>query len=65
MVSDAQKIASRKWAKENMATLGCKVTKAKAAQFKEACQILGIVPNQVLLRAVDETIRNAGDQGQT
>lgn len=59
MVSDAQKTASRKWSKENMATLGCKVTKAKAAQFKDACQKLGIVPNQVLLRAVDDTIKQA------
>ena len=59
MVSDAQKLASKKWSKENMATLGCKVTKVKAAQFKEACQKLGTVPNQVLLQAVDETIKKA------
>lgn len=59
MVADAQKRASRKWAKENMTVLGCKVTKTKASQFKEACQKLGVVPNQILLRAVDNVIKEA------
>lgn len=62
MVSDAQKTASRKWAKENMTTLGCKVTKVKAEQFKEACRQLNTVPNQVLLQAVNDTIKQAEDQ---
>ena len=62
MVSDAQKNATRKWQKENMTTLGCKVTKAKATQFKEACQKLEIIPNQVFLHAVDETIKKAESQ---
>lgn len=57
MVSDAQKKAVRKWQKENMTTLGCKVTKAKATKFKEACQKLGMRPNQIFIRAVDETIK--------
>ena len=62
MVSDSQKRASKKWSKENMTVLGCKVTKAKASKFKEACQKLDIIPNQVLLQAVDETIKKSESQ---
>ena len=53
---EARKAASAKWDKENMTILGCRVTKKKAAEFKEACSTLGLVPNQVLLTAVNEAI---------
>ena len=33
-VSQAQKKATAKWDKENMTTLGCKVKKSEAEQFK-------------------------------
>lgn len=59
MVSEAQKAAIAKWSKNNMTSLGCRVTKAKAAKFKEACQKLGLVPNQVILKAVNDTIERA------
>ncbi len=58
-VSDAQKAASLKWDKENMTTVGCRITRAKANQFKEACKTIGTVPNQVFLKAIEDTINAA------
>lgn len=63
-VNDARKRANAKWDKENMTTLGCRVTKTKAMQFKQACQQLGIVPNAVLLQAVEQTIERAEREGE-
>jgi len=62
MVSEARKRANKKWSKENLTVVGCKVTREKAARFKESCAALGVVPYQILLRAVDNTIAEAGIQ---
>ena len=59
MVSEAQKAASAKWNKENMTVLGCKVTKKKADEFREACKKLELVPNQVFRQTIDQVIENA------
>ena len=59
MISEAQKRASAKWAKNNMAMFSCKMTKDKANAFKNACEKLGLVPNQVFNRAADEVINEA------
>lgn len=58
-VSKAQKRSSIKWDKANMTTIGCKVTKKKAEQFKDACRRLGVVPNALLLKTIDNTIAEA------
>lgn len=62
MVSEAQKAATERWSKKNMTTIGCRVTKVKASLFKESCQKLGIVPNQVILKAVNDTIERAKEE---
>ena len=62
MPTQAQKNARDKWDKQNMTSVTCKVTKEKAAQFREACAKLDTVPNQVLKKAIDETIKKAEDQ---
>lgn len=62
-VSEAQKKASAKWDKENMTAISCRITKARAERFKSACKSLGLIPNQVLKNAIDETIEKAEDQG--
>jgi len=59
-VSQAQKAASAKWDKENMTTLSTRVTKQKAQAFRQACADLNTKPNQVFLKAIDETIAEAG-----
>ena len=61
-ISESRKNANRKWDKENMTQVACRLTKKKAALFKEACQKMGTVPNRVLLNAIDETIKKAEDQ---
>ena len=57
--TEAQKLARRKWDKENMTQVACRLTKKKATVFKEACQKIGISPNRVLLNAIDQTIEEA------
>ena len=52
--------AQKKWDRENMTVVGCRITKAKAQEFKEACAALGMVPNQVIKKAIEETIKKAG-----
>ncbi len=52
--------AQKKWDRENMTVVGCRITKAKAQEFKEACAALGLVPNQVIRQAIEETIKKAG-----
>lgn len=53
--------AQKKWDKANMTVVGCRITKAKAQEFRDACAALGLVPNQILKQAVDETIKKAGE----
>lgn len=61
-ISQAQKVARNKWDRENMTQIGCRLTKEKAAKFKEACRLLDTVPNRVLLKAVDDTIAAAEEK---
>lgn len=58
-ISENSKLAKAKWDKENLTVVGCRITKTKAQEFREACHQLGLVPNQVLKSAVDETIKKA------
>lgn len=60
-MTEARKKANVKWDKENMTVVGCRVTRSKAEEFKAACKTLGVVPNQILKQAVDETIKKAGE----
>lgn len=59
MVSDARKAANARWDKEHMTTVSCKVTKEKAALFRESCRKLDLVPNQVILKTINEIIQQA------
>ena len=58
-ITQAQKNAKNKWDRNNLTTISCRVTKLKATQFKEACCKLETIPNRVLLKAIDETIKKA------
>ena len=58
-VSEARKQANRKWDKENMTTISCRVTRERLQKFKEACEQLGTVPNQVIQKAIADTIDQA------
>lgn len=52
--------AKREWDREHLTVVGCRIKKDKAEVFRQACKQLGTVPNQVLMKAVDETIEKAG-----
>lgn len=55
-ISDAQKKASNKYNKEHMATLGCKVRKEQAEQFKQYAENKGTTSNALLKNYVLECI---------
>lgn len=58
-MTEARRRANAKWSRANMTVVGCKVTKEKAQIFKDSCAALGVVPNRILLQAVDDTIAEA------
>ncbi|MGN1157704.1 MAG: hypothetical protein ACI4TK_16115 [Agathobacter sp.] len=61
--SEAQKKASAKYQKENIASLACRVKKEQAEQFKAYCESIGKTSNAVLRDYVLQCIGNeeAGD----
>lgn len=60
-VSDAQKKAAAKWDKENMTTLGCKVKKSEAEQFKFYAKEQGTTANSLLKNFVLSSIQRDGE----
>ena len=61
--SEAQKKASAKYQKENIASLACRVKKEQAEKFKTYCESIGKTSNAVLRDYVLQCIGNeeAGD----
>lgn len=57
--SDAQKKASAKYQKENIASLACRVKKDQAEQFKQYCSEKGKTTNAVLREYVLQCIESA------
>lgn len=59
-ISEAQKKASAKYQKENIASLACRVKKDQAEKFKTYCEERGKTSNAVLreyvLSCIDEKI---------
>ena len=56
--SDAQKKASAKYQKENIASLACRVRKEQAESFKRYCNSIGKTTNAVLREYVLECIES-------
>lgn len=54
--SEAQKRATKKYQKENIASLACRVRKEQAEKFKTYCQSVGKTSNAVLREYVLECI---------
>lgn len=48
--------AQKRWDKDNMVTITCRITKRKADEFKAACESLGTTRNAVLLNAINRII---------
>ena len=55
-VAKSQQRARDKWDKENMATLGCKVKKEQAEQFKQYAKDQGTTANALLKDYVLNTV---------
>lgn len=55
-LTDAKRRANNKYIKEHMATLGCKVRKAQAEEFKLICKATGTTPNAVFRAAMEDYI---------
>ena len=56
-ISEARKRATAKWNKENLATLGCTVSKETAQAFKEKCNANGLTVNAVLVQFVNKYLK--------
>ncbi len=56
MVSAAQKKARDKWDKENMQTIGCKLTREQAERFKQYAASQGTTANSLLKQYVESVI---------
>ena len=60
-----KKEAAKKWDKENMTVLSCRVTKEKAMRFRKCCDQRATNVNAVLLAYVNEYIKMYEGQGLT
>lgn len=56
MVSEKQKQYARKWDKENMRTLCCRVRTEESEDFKEWCSINNTTPGAYLKKIVTEQL---------
>lgn len=63
MPTEAQKKASAKYHRENIASLACRVRKEQAEQFKVYCESKGTTANAVLREYVLECIEKS-EKGQ-
>ena len=53
-LTDAKRRANNKYIKENMTTLGCKMRRDYAEEFKSACRMAGKTPNAIFKAAADQ-----------
>ena len=53
-LTDAKRRANNKYIRENMTTLGCKMRKDYAEEFKAACKANGTTPNAIFKAAADQ-----------
>ena len=53
-LTDAKRKANNKYIKEHMTTMGCKMRKDYAEEFKAACRMAGKTPNAIFKAAADQ-----------
>lgn len=58
MISKAHRAGNRKWDRANMATIGCKLKKYQAEQFKEYAKKQGTTANALLKEYVLTILQN-------
>ncbi len=64
MVSENQKKASRKWDRENMRSLTCRLRTEEAEKFRQFCSENETTPGRYLKNIVLECIGEKPDQGK-
>ena len=64
MVTKSHKEGNRKWDKENMATIGCRLRKHQAEKFKEHAKQQGTTANALLKEYILETIQEDKEKEQ-
>jgi hypothetical protein len=61
-VSDSRRRANNKWDAANMTTLGCRMKRSDAEDFKAACKDSGTTPNAVFNTAVAEFMQDYAEE---
>lgn len=54
--------SQKRWDRENMITISCRLTRKKAEEFKKACDQLNTKRNTVLLNAINRVIAEAKEK---
>jgi len=54
--------SQKRWDQTNMVTISCRITRKKADDLKEACTALGTNRNAVLLKAINDVIKEAKEK---
>ena len=57
-LTDAKRRANNKYIRENMTTLGCKMRKDYAEEFRAACKACGTTPNAIFKAAADQFMKD-------
>ena len=63
-LTDAKRKANNKYIKEHMTTLGCKMRKDYAEEFKAACRMTGKTPNAIFKAAADQFMEDYRSQSK-
>lgn len=61
MISEAKKTANKKWDKENMSTLSCRMRTDEANDFKTWCSINHTTPGNLLKKYVNKCLNEYYD----
>ena len=64
-VSESRRRANAKWDAANMVTLGCRMRRDSAEQFKSACYSAGTTPNAVFTAAAADFMEKNANNNQT
>ena len=56
-----QQAYQNQWIKQNMKRVGATYKTAFVAQFKTACKKLGVSQSEIFRKAMEETIKKAGE----
>ena len=65
MLSEKKKQSNRKWDKDNMRSVSCRLRTEDAEQFKEYCAEIGTTPAQFLKQYILKTLKDYYDNDKS